>query len=196
MYHRPACIRTRVFIYAVFILLLTPQLLKAQSSPTASRTGDLSVYGAYARVTPDYGPQKNNGAIFGVDYTRFLRWPVTPSLEFRGKVAPGPVVGERTFGGGIRVERRFRHFRPYADFLISSGVMTFTHPTINTKGELYASDNSIVYSAGLGVDYDVTRRWSGRFDYQFEHWSLGTNQTYTPEVMSIGVVYHIPFGGR
>jgi len=167
--------------------------LIAQANPAASKKADISVFGAYSRVTPDYAPQKNNGAMFGVDYIRYMHWFVTPSLEFRGKIAPGPVVGQRTFGGGIRVERQLRNFHPYADFLVSAGTFTFTHPTIDVRGKLYASDNSIVYSAGLGLDYDVTRTFAARVDYQFEHWNLGTSQTFTPENLRIGVFYRIPF---
>jgi hypothetical protein len=168
-----------------------PQSLKAQATPAAFKQGEISVYGAYSRVWPDYAPQKDNGAIFGADYTRFINFFLTPSLEFRGKVVSGPTVNERTWGGGIRGEHRFRNFYPYIDFLVSAGTIQFNHPSLDAFGRLYASDNSIVYSAGGGVDYDITRRFAARFDYQFEHWNLGTNQSLTPEALSIGAVYHL-----
>jgi hypothetical protein len=193
MQTRPVIGRTLAIFISAILIVVTSERLTAQANPAASKKADLAVYGAYSRVTPDYGPEHNNGAMFGVDYTRYMHWFVTPSLELRGKVAPGPNVGQRTFGGGIRVERQFLNFHPYADFLISSGTFTFTHPTIDVRGKLYTSDNSIVYSTGFGVDYDVTRTLAGRFDYQFEHWTLGTNQTFTPRILSIGVVYRIPF---
>ena len=85
----------------------------------------------------------------------------------------------------------FEIFIPYIDFLVSSGTIQFDQPFIDARGKLYTSDNSIVYSAGGGVDYDITRHFAARFDYQFEHWNLGTTQTLTPEALSIGVVYHL-----
>jgi len=176
--------------------LFTPQSLTAQASPAASKTGEISVYGAYSRVWPDYGPQKDNGAIFGAEYTRFTNFFLAPSLELRGKVVSGPTVNERTWGGGIRGEHRFRNFYPYIDFLVSSGTIQFNHPFIDARGNLYQSDNSIVYSAGGGVDYDITRHFAARFDYQFEHWNLGTTQTLTPQALSIGAVYHLTAHNR
>jgi hypothetical protein len=125
-----------------------------------------------------------------LEYTRFMNFFLTPSIELRGKVVSGPTVNERTWGGWIRGEHRFRNFYPYIDFLVSAGTIQFNHPFIDAFGRLYASDNSIVYSAGGGVDYDITRHFAARVDYQFEHWNLGTTQTLTPEALSIGAVYH------
>jgi hypothetical protein len=179
-----------VFIFSTSFLF-TPQSLKAQATPAAFKQGEISVYGAYARVSTDYGAQKDNGAIFGAEYTHFMNWFLTPSLELRGKVVTGPNVNQKTWGGGIRAEHRFRRFDPYIDFLVSSGTIQFNHPFTDASGRLYKSDNSIVYSAGGGVDYDITRRFAARFDYQFEHWNLGSVNTLTPEALSIGVAYHL-----
>src|SRR5258708_3119446 len=82
--------------------LFPSQSLKAQATPAASKEGEFSVYGAYARVSTDYGAQKDNGAIFGAEYTRFMHFFLTPTLELRGKVATGPNVNQRTWGGGLR----------------------------------------------------------------------------------------------
>jgi hypothetical protein len=180
----------RIFLFVASVLS-SPQFLKAQAEPAASKIGEISAYGAYSHVWPDYDPGTDNGAIFGLDYTRFLHWVLTPSLELRGKVASGPNVNERTWGGGIRGEHRFGNFYPYADFLVSSGTINFNQPIIDVSGKLYKSDNSIVYSVGGGVDYDITRHFAARFDYQFEHWNLATTQSFTPQALSIGVVYHL-----
>ena len=185
--------RTSTFLLPAILLVLVPGKLIAQANPVASKKADISVFGTYSRVTTDYGPETNNGYTFGANYTRYMHWFVNPSLEFRAKIANGPTVDEKTFGGGIRAERQFKNFHPYADFLISAGTIDFQHPNIDVRGNLYKSDDSIVYSTGIGLDYDVTSRWAARADYQFEHWSLGTNQTLTPRVLSFGVVYRIPF---
>ena len=62
----------RILLCIVFIFSAL-QLLPGQAVPTASKTSELSFYGAYAHVWPDYGTEQDNGAIFGVEYTRFLR---------------------------------------------------------------------------------------------------------------------------
>ena len=76
-------------------------------------------------------------------------------------------------------------------FFVSAGTITFTHPLIDPAGKaIPRSDNSIVYSLGGGVDYDFARHFRRlRVDYQFEHWNLGTNLTFTPQALSIGAVY-------
>jgi hypothetical protein len=61
------------------------------------------------------------------------------------------------------------------------------HPT----GQPYTQDGSIVYSPGVGVDYDLAYHWAVRGDYQFEFWNLGYNQTLSPKALTIGVVYRI-----
>jgi len=189
----PLAVRIPVAFFYAMLSLALPGNLQAQANPAASKTADISVFGTYSRVSPDYGPQTNNGYTFGANYTRYMHWFVNPSLEFRAKIAPGTTVDEKTFGGGIRVERQFKKFHPYADFLISAGTIDFQFPNIDVRGKLYKSDDSIVYSTGGGLDYDITSQWAAKADYQFEHWSLGTNQTLTPGVLSFGVVYRIPF---
>ena len=180
----------RILLCIVFIFSAL-QLLPGQAVPTASKTSELSFYGAYAHVWPDYGTEQDNGAIFGVEYTRFLRCFLTPSLVLRGKVVAGPVADQRSWGGGIRGQRRLGNFYPYIDFLVGAGTITFTHPFIDVTGRLYESDNSVVYSLGGGVDYDFASHFAARVDYQFEHWDLGTSQSFTPNTLSVGVVYHI-----
>ena len=179
----------RVFIFLASILF-SRDFLEAQALPTASKGGEISIYGAYAHVWPHYGTEQDNGVTFGAEYTHFVNWFVRPSLELRGKVVSGQTVNQRTWGGGIRGQHRFGNFYPYIDFLISSGTITFPHPTIGTSGSPYVSDNSIVYSLGGGVDYDITSHFAVRADYQFEHWNLGRSLSFTPEALSIGVVYH------
>ena len=134
------------------------------------------------------------GSPSGADYMRSVRWFLKPSIEFRGTITPGDTVGEKTFGGGLKVEHPIWRLHPYADFLVSAGTITFTHPNIDSRGRLYKSDDSIVYTYGGGFDYDLTPRWAAKVDYQGEHWNLGSAaQTLTPQVLTLGVVYRIPF---
>jgi len=181
------------------VLSLTPNPLAAQAAPGAERTGEFSAFVTYSLVWPKWNgiSDTNNGVGFGIEYARFIHHlPVTPSLVMRGKTAPGNTVGEHTLGGGIKAERSFGAFRPYGDFLISAGNITFTHPVVDYRPKLYISDNSVVYSVGGGVDVDLTESWAARVDYQYEWWSIGINQNFNPQALSIGVVYRIPYHTR
>jgi hypothetical protein len=195
----------RQLVIVLMVCIADSAVLHAQATAAAQRTGDLSVFGLYTRLTPDYGPQQNNGVIFGVDYTRNVRWWVQPSVEFRAKIAKGATADEKTFGGGIRAVKTINKFTPYADFMISQGSINFhlADPPLLADGTPYTSDTSIVYSYGGGLDYHITGNFSARGDFQFERWRL---DKYVPAIYkpidlaptgwSLGVVYRIPFGRR
>jgi opacity protein-like surface antigen len=187
---------SRIQILALLILTflaLHSEFFEAQGLPAASKEAAISFFGAYSRVNTDRSSQKDNGFTVGFDYTRYLHWLLTPSLEVRCKIATGDTVSEKTFGGGIRVEHRFKNFYPYANFFGSYGKITFTNPITSVPGPRYSYDDSTVYSTGAGLDYDITSNWAARVDYQFEHWHTGFRNTFTPQVFSIGILYRIPF---
>jgi hypothetical protein len=186
-------------IWMLATLLATASTIQAQAPPTAQKIGDLSAFVLYTRLTPDYGPTTNNGVTLGLDYTRYTRWWVKPSIEVRGKIANGSTVDERSFGGGIRAVKPIRIFRPYADFLISAGSINFHQidPYILPNGQPYTSDSTVTYSFGGGLDIDLSRNFSMRGDYQSERWHLDKNPAtpldLTPSGWSLGMVYRIPF---
>jgi opacity protein-like surface antigen len=186
----------RIPIFSLLTLVVVgfhSESLGAQGLPTASKEAAISFFGAYSRVNTDRSSQKDNGFTVGFAYTRYLHWFLTPSLEVRCKIANGDSVVEKTFGGGIRVEHRFKNFYPYANFFGSYGKIRFTNPITSVPGPRYYYDDSTVYSTGAGLDYDITSNWAARVDYQFEHWHTGLKNTFTPQIFSIGILYRIPF---
>jgi hypothetical protein len=197
MRQRPGfnCISFALFV-AMSFFLLSPRHLSAQASAAASKGIDLSAFTAFSRIWTDYG-YPAGGYLFGVDFTRHYNLPVTPSIEFRIKsTSGGRTVDESTLGGGIRVERTIKNFHPYATLLISKGTIhyNFSNPyDPHPNGQPYTQDGSIVYSPGMGVDYDLAYHWAVRADYQFEFWNLGYNQTLSPRALAIGILYRVPF---
>ncbi len=190
----PDLSRIPVFsLQTLLVVVLLYKSLGAQGLPTASKEAAISFFGTYSRVSTDRSSQKDNGLTVGFAYTRYFNRFVTPSLEVRCKIANGATVGEKTFGGGIRVEHRFKNFYPYANFFGSYGKITFINPITSVPGPRYYYDDSTVYSAGAGLDYDITSNWAARVDYQFEHWHTGLHNTFTPQIFSIGILYRIPF---
>lgn len=189
-------VANRFLIFALLtlpLLILPSNSLEAQGLPAASKEAALSFFGAYSRVSTDRSSQKDNGFTVGFAYTRYLHWLLTPSLEVRTKIATGDTISEKTFGGGIRVEHKFKDFYPYANFFGSYGKITTTNPLTSGPGPRYYYDDSTVYSTGAGLDYDITSTWAARVDYQFEHWHTGFKNTFTPQIFSIGILYRIPF---
>lgn len=160
--------------------------MHAQAVRTAGKTADITVFGGYQRVHPDYGPYSSNGGIFGVDFTRYFHLPVVPSLEFRANFNSNIAVQEHTYLFGLRAAVPFRHFLPYGDFLVGPGTIDFPY----NVG--YTHDNSVVYSYGGGIDIPVTRNFALKLDAQGQHWNTG-NLTYTPTLGTVGVTYTIPF---
>ena len=112
----------------------------AQATPTATKSADLSVFLGYNSVKPDYGPYRNDGGTFGVDFTRYFHFPVSPSLELRANFANGTTVNERSYLFGLRAQAdSLRRVHPYVDFLAGPGTIHFNFPSGGDTG-----DNSVV----------------------------------------------------
>lgn len=161
----------------------------AQASYTASRhEGHVSIFGEGSRLSTDYGPKKDYGYTFGADYTRHYRL-LNPSLEFRVSHADGDNVGQTSYMGGLKGSRDYGRLHPYGDLLLGYGIITFTHP----RGTYYR-DNSIIFGAGGGVDVDIVGNFAAKAEFQYQSWKLGNaNSRLTPSLLSIGIVYHLPF---
>jgi hypothetical protein len=162
----------------------------AQDDATAIKTADISAFGGYENISPAYGPSRNNGEGFGLNYTRYLPIHFQPSIEARVNLTNGTYVKERSYLIGFQGKKTFfTHYHPYADFLVGTGTIHF-----NTKATGYTSDNSIVYNYGLGVDIDLTHHFELRADYQRQFWSIGQEvNSFAPNLLLFGVNYTIPF---
>src|SRR5215469_4645859 len=103
MLNRPVPSRFVLLLLSVLTLPFASRPLSAQAAPGAERTGEFSAFITYSLVWPQWNgiSDTNNGVTFGFEYARFIRHlPVVPTLEMRGKQAPGSTVGEHTLGGG------------------------------------------------------------------------------------------------
>ena len=192
------CLRHRLthlsvlWLLASLSLVFGPVRLAAQDMPNAVRTADLSVFAGYGTVTPAYYPNstiRNNDGTFGLNFTRYLGFPVQPSLELRANIADGTEVNEHTFLFGPRVQADFlRHYHPYVDFLVGPGTIHFNEYTGG-----YLGDNSTVFSYGGGIDVDLIRHFQIKLDGQGQHWRLGTEKAFSPDIFVVGLAYRVPF---
>ncbi len=178
------------FVFTLLLLANEPRCA-AQADPTASKTSEISAFGGYENIDPAYGPDRNNGEGFGLNFTRyFARLPIDPSIEARVNLTNGTDVKERTYLLGLQAKKTFfTHYHPYVDFLAGTGTIHF-----NTRASGYIGDNSIVYNYGGGVDIDLVHNVQLRVDYQRQLWSLGQETTsFSPSLFLFGVNYVIPF---
>ncbi len=183
---------TGAVLAVALLLLLLPGRINAQATAARSREASLSAFGMFTHLTPDYGGPVKAFTVGG-DYTRFFQ-VLSPALEFRYKDSAMGTVSEKTYGGGIRVERSFSYFRPYADFLISKGTINFAQKYyIGANGT--GTNGSVVYSYGGGLDYDFADQWAVRVDFQQESWNVNKSPDVTlgPRALSFGILYHFRF---
>ncbi len=180
-------------LFAAFVSLsgLQPRAC-AQAQATASKTYSLDVFGDVAFLNPKYGTTTGEiGYVVGGDVTRHFRL-LDVSFEARYTDATGVSADESTFGGGVKLERAFRRFHPYVDFLVESGKIKFDHPSIFDP--TYTHDDSFVYDIGGGFDYDLVGNFAFKADIQGQRWVIGAErQPFNPYNVSAGVMYRIPF---
>ena len=168
------------------LALSVPPDASAQAVRTASKSADISAFAGFQDADPAYGPDHAAGGMFGVDFTRYFRFRVEPSLEVRANFISNTYASEHTFLFGVRAAVPFHGVRPYADFLVGPGTIHFP---LNFG---YLGDNSTVYSYGGGLDVPVYRSFSLKLDVQGQHWNTGEFR-YTPTLGTVGVAYTIPF---
>jgi hypothetical protein len=176
-----------------FLMGLASLPMCGQSLPPRTRAAELTAFGMFTSLTPDYGPYVNPGFTIGGSFTKLMKF-TSISLEGRYKNAPGVGVGERTVGGGPRFEYRWTRIHLYADLFASTGTITFANK--NDRGSNGTGYNgSVVYTYGGGVDYDISGQWAARFDAQSEHWDLEEKPRIllAPSVLSVGIVYRLRF---
>jgi hypothetical protein len=180
---------SRIMLISFALFALGSLGAQAQTNAVASKTMDISIFGGYQNLHPDYGHYRDNGFVVGADVTRYLKSKVDPSLEVRYNYATNAYVTEKSFEAGIRAQGDYGRFHPYADFLGGIATINFA-PFVAPPGT--TSINGGTFSIGGGADFDVYRRLQLKIDYQQQYMYFG-NMTLTPRPVSVGIAYRIPF---
>jgi opacity protein-like surface antigen len=182
-------------LFVFTILIFTSQGF-AQSLPAASKSADISIFGAFTYGSPDYGDAHDFGGTVGANFTRYFRWKVAPSFEIRANRVNGTVMDQESAFGGLRGQMEFSRFHPYANVLYGDSKIFFHFPPSPT----YTMDTATGWSVGGGVDIDAIRHFQVKIDYQNEFFNYGRNGTLpgnaeftlSPTRFSVGVTYRIP----
>ena len=191
----PFCRRTltALFCLLIFSAALNLPSAHAQAFATAERRIGLSAFAGATFLHPDFGADSNIGYTVGGDVTAALRL-VDVSLEVRYISANGNYDDQHSLLGGIKVDRGFHRFRPYADFLICPGRIDFDHPNLLSSDFNYTHDSATVYDVGVGVDYALSPRLSLKLDAQGQSWTIGKERpAFHPTNVTAGFVYQIPY---
>jgi hypothetical protein len=184
---------SRSLAFAVILAgSILPNASEAQVTPAIKGGGSqINVYGLYTFVKPNWNSTlppstpsntndantNNQGFAAGADFRlgRFVFGQ--PALGARYTYSTGTYGKQKTFLVGPELHYIYKHFRPYGDFLIGPGNITYR------TGQ---TDNSIVYEFGGGVDYHRSRKLNFRLiDFQYQLWDLG-NHFYPPGFFTPG----------
>lgn len=161
--------------------LVAPIASSGQSSPTASRAVVPSVFVGLTGTNTGLSRGRNLGTTVGADIGFRPFFGLLPSVELRGTypIDSGQVVGEEDVEGGLRVEKRIRRIRPYADILFGRGQLNYQNGgyIVLAQDFRYLQSVSNIISPGLGMEVDVREHFALLLDAQLQHWEL----PFTPE---------------
>jgi opacity protein-like surface antigen len=187
-----------LFSFSALIALSNVPAARAQATPGASRSAEISAFIGYTNSNSDYGRFRSNGGTIGVDYTRYFGWRVVPSFEMRANRTNGVDLTTQEsilFGPRLHIDV-LRRYHPYVDVLYGATKINFAVP-LNPH---YTSDQANTLSIGGGVDIDIIPHFQAKVDYQGEYMNFGPNGTQpnnadftlAPTLFTVGINYRIP----
>jgi hypothetical protein len=173
---------SRFVTLCCFAGVAVPGLL-GQANPTASRRADLQIGVGVVGGLSDYDPSMLKGvALYAtLDLTNRL------GAEFvihQANTFSGDKVYERSYEIGPRYHRTCGPFLPYVKVLYGRGVFNFPDSMTNLAYNLIA--------VGGGADIALASFLNVRADYEYQGWFSFPPTGLTPQLLTIGVAYHVP----
>jgi opacity protein-like surface antigen len=172
----------------------------AQAVPAGTQKLQLSAFAGATGTFTNFEGGKNLGITAGADVT-FLNFRLfRPSFELRGTypIDKGHISSQKDFLLGPKVEYPIGPFHPYVDFFIGRGQINFAPPGFIFGNFRYISTNTLVYSPGVGLDYNLTHNLAIKADAQFQHWNnpAVASGSINPTALTLGVVYNFDLNPR
>ena len=168
-----------------------------QSIPVASQQMQLSAFGAATPMSTGLGQGSNLTVTAGADIAFVGLRRIRSIVEIRGTypIATGNVDKQKSFGAGPVIEYTVGRFRPYVDFLIGKGAISYLSGGYIFGSEKYISSSTVVYSPGVGLDYSITHHFELKADLQYQHWDVPVvaSGRINPTVVSVGGKYMFDF---
>jgi hypothetical protein len=174
-----------------------PEWCFPQSIPVATQQMQVSTFSAATPISTGLGQGNNINITAGADIA-FVGLRRTPSvIEIRGTypLAPGNVDKQKSFLAGPVIEYTVGRFRPYVDFLIGKGAISYLSGGYVFGSAKYLSSSTVVYSPGVGLDYKITHHFALKADLQYQHWDVPVVAAghINPIVVSLGGKYMFDF---
>lgn len=188
--------------YSILIagaLIVSVHASHAQAVPTASANMTLS---AFAGVSANYtGVElaRNGDVTAGVDIGFRPFAGFFPALEGRAQypIDKGVLVNQENVLAGIRLGRRKERFNPYGDVLFGRGKLNFPTGLSNPSGTFIVLSNTTnVLSFGGGLDYNLSRHFGVKGDFQFQKYDtpVTASGSVFSKVFTAGVTYRFASG--
>jgi hypothetical protein len=195
----------QVKILTLALLLASMSWAHAASAqytmPTASRTLQLSAFGAATGVYTGLSGGKNFGITAGGDLGLPPWRGVRPTLEVRGEYPTdhGLVDSQKSVLAGLKVDFLLNHrLRPYGDFLFGRGQMNYGKYGYVYGNNIYALTTTYIDSPGGGIDYQLTEHFGIKVDGQFQRWAAAPTPSGNiwSKQGSAGLTYYFTFDRR
>jgi hypothetical protein len=135
-----------------------------------------SVFGGLTGTYTGLDGGRNLGVTLGLDVSLRSYFGFSPAIELRGTIPAdsGEIVGEKSALGGLRVQKRYGRFRPYADFLFGRGELDYQNGglIVPLQAFRYIQTTTNVMSPGVGIEADLTPHFALLLDAQFQRWGV------------------------
>jgi hypothetical protein len=182
---------------ALFVL---PVGSLAQSLPTATQALQLSTFIAATRSSTGLENGENLDVTSGMDLRLLTLRRLDIAGELRGSypVQRGSVISQESFVSGPKLEYSRHNIRPYVDFMVGRGRITYLSGGYIYHSVKYIRSNSLVLSPGIGLDFYLSHRVALKVDFQYQSWDTpaAVSGRITPGVAMVGATYHFDFNAR
>jgi hypothetical protein len=172
---------------ALWFLLGGASILYGQAIPTASRAGDAQIGVGYSLGRPDYIPQNFQGVSAYADFDPRPHFGVEAEFHQIDNTA-GYQSFQRTYEFGGRYLRSYGPLVPYIKAMIGHG--QFEYPYGQTEA------GYTMYAGGVGADFNLGACLRVRGEYEFQKWTSFPNGGLTPQIVTIGLAYHLAVKSR
>ena len=195
---------SKVPIFGILLFLLIGSIHASGQVTAATRGGEsqANAWGMFTFNYPDYASSFTYGGTFGADYRVGGFHLGQAGIAARISIVPGGIVGENSYLFGPEFHMRGKRFRPYADFHIGWGTISYSKgteenytppPTYPLQPAPISSRSGLAYEFGGGVDYRLGRKYGLRLaDFQYQFWNVGTGNVYrsgSPTIINGPITY-------
>ena len=126
---------------ALIWIQASPLQGQARASATATQQLSLSAFGGGTGTYTNLLGGRNLGITAGADLAFMTFHRYRPVLELRGTVPihGGQIDSQKSFLGGLAVEREFGRVHPYVDFLVGRGQITYQNGGLQVGSVIFLS---------------------------------------------------------